>query len=189
MAHSRLLDVHAELLEPLPQSPILIDHAIHEVLPYAIPIQNCSNTEPVVIALRKVFVFERLLETYFAYALKDIPDDPANLHTSLKRLFLIMDHKSLAHLSTYRMQLKQFYIFDRISDSYFQLPKEKERLPVTPQDLNSVTRYLFPCAPKDEEEFKNLVTTLREHYSFKRIPKDFFIQKSKLPSDLRIGII
>ena len=180
---SHLSSIHVELLEPLPTSPQLIDHAIHKALPYAIPIQNRINTGSVITALRKIFSFERLPDNYFAHALKDIPENYRDLYHSFQGIFPITEHKELARLSTIRRQLKQHYIFDRIPDSYFDLPKEKERLPSTPQDLNSATRHLFPCAPKTEEEFKNLVTTLREHYSFKRIPKDFFIQKSTLPTD------
>src|SRR6185437_4070941 len=55
-----------------------------------------------------------------------------------------------------------------------------EPLPTTPQELNSAT---LPCDPKNNTEFRSLVAILREYYFFKRISKDFFITKDKLPAN------
>ena len=180
---SCLHEVHSELLQPLPEFPQLISQEIRDALPYSIPLENRLNTRVVVEALRKGFKFDKLNDNYFVHTLVDIPEDPSKLHPSVRDLFPITERAELRELSNYRQKLKQFYKFDRIPAAYFNVPEKNEPLPTTPQELNSATRHLFPCDPKNDTEFRSLVKILREHYSFKRIPKDFFITKDKLPTD------
>ncbi|CAG8585526.1 24808_t:CDS:2, partial [Dentiscutata erythropus] len=72
---------------------------------------------------------------------------------------------------------------EKILPLYFNLLPQKPRLPSIPQNLNSATQYLFPCNPKDSTEFRHFVEVLRQHYSFKCVPSDFFVQKQPLPQN------
>ncbi|CAG8591828.1 12304_t:CDS:2, partial [Gigaspora rosea] len=47
--------------------------------------------------------------------------------------------------------------------------------------LKEQLRNLFPCKPTDAEAFKTYIELLREHYSFTRVPKAFFVEKQRLP--------
>ena len=72
----------------------------------------------------------------------------------------------------------------RIPTSYFNLPKPKELLPLAYQELNSRVRCLFPLDLSELNiPLSEVMKRLREHYSFKQIPNDFFKPKPKLPLD------
>jgi hypothetical protein len=178
-----LYSLHENLLLPLPTHPQDIDEEILAALPYSLPLADRRNTRAILTSLRKVYKFEQLPETYFEYSIIPLPYDIEELHPSVRNLFPITDWDTLKCLGEYRQKLKVYYSFERIHAEFFHLPAEKEKLPTTIHALNSAVRHLFPCDPKDSTELCNLVKQLREHYSFKRIPNDFFVQKPNLPAD------
>src|ERR1051325_8576341 len=128
---------HTQLLMPLPPTPAQIDPAIQNILPFPLPIQDRNLTRATVLALRKIFSFEKLPETYFATLLEPLPDDPSKLHPEIKDLFPITERSRLPYLSDYRKKLMKYYIIEQIPSNYFQLPEPKPRLPSTPQNLCS----------------------------------------------------
>ncbi|KAF0527644.1 hypothetical protein F8M41_013535 [Gigaspora margarita] len=65
--------------------------------------------------------------------------------------------------------------------SYFQLLPPKPYLPVISQELNLATRQLFFCDSKDSTDFRHHINILRKHYMFRRILRDYFKQKLRLP--------
>ena len=180
---SLLNKTHSQLLIPLPQDPLQIDLNIQRILPFPLPIQDRKFTRATVLALRKIFTFEQLPDKYFLTILEPLPDDPSELNMEIRDLFPITDRSRLPYLSEYRKKLMKYYIVDRIPPNYFNLPEARPRLPSTPQELNSSVRHFFPCNPIDASEFRRYVDILREHYSFKRIPNDYFIQKKPLPTN------
>jgi len=113
----------------------------------------------------------------------ELPESFNDLHPIVRKLFPITDPSELAHLSEYRKQLQAYYTFNKIPPQYFDLPPEKEKLPSTPQALNSAVKHLFPCAPKNDMELRYLIAKLREHYTFRRLPNDYFKTRTKLPED------
>ncbi|CAG8614827.1 15656_t:CDS:1, partial [Dentiscutata heterogama] len=92
------------------------------------------------------------------------------------------DRAKLQFLSEYRRNLQKHYILnDKLPASYFDLPPEKLNLPSTPQALIQEVRHLFLCNPKNDSELRDLVTKLRCHYKFKKLPSNFIIYKKLLP--------
>jgi len=172
-----------EQKEPIPTKPEDIPQDIKDILPFSLPIENRTETRSIVVALRKIYNFDNLPDSYFARQLTPLPSDPKNLHHSLKDKFPIRYERQLAQLSRYRSMLKQYYTFDRMPPSYFDLPEPKPFLPTTPQELDHRIRNMFPFTPVDAEDFKRHVETLRTYYRFKRIPNDFITPKSRLPED------
>ena len=83
----------------------------------------------------------------------------------------------------YKQLLQKYYIFNRLPDSYFDLPPKKIQLPLTPQELTPSLREQFPFFPRDSEHFKTQITKLRTVYKFTRLPNDYLISKKRLPAD------
>ncbi|CAG8848979.1 39034_t:CDS:1, partial [Gigaspora margarita] len=173
-------------LEPLPDSPDLIPEHISEFLPFALPISDRKQTRAVVTALRKIFSFTQLPNSYF-YDNKDpIPLDPSDLIDTLKGQFPITDYDSLSRLSELRASLKKYYHFTRIPPLYFDLPipERKDPLPLTPQELPPNLRRLFPLDPMlSPRDFSDMVGILREKYEFKRLPNDYILARPFIPND------
>ena len=183
-ARTLLFAAHDLTREPLPEEPSSINLDFLAALPQPLPLTNRKHIRVTVSALRKIYNFEQLPDTYFDLPNTPLPERLEDLHPAVRDLFPITDWSTLKRLSEYRQQLQNYYkLEEKIPPQYFELPAGKEKLPHTPQALNSATRHLFPCAPQSEEEFKQLITTLREHYSFKRLPSDYFKHRRKLPSD------
>jgi hypothetical protein len=136
-----------------------------------------------VLALYKIYTFDQLNDSYFANPIIPLPNNPTDLNEETRAMFPITSRSELPYLAEYRQKLRKYYDFDRIPSNYFNLPPTREPLPSTPQNLNSAVRYLFPCNPKDSTDFKRYVNILREHYSFHKIPNDYFIQKKPLPKE------
>ena len=78
----------ASLLIPLPNDPSLISNETKKLLPFELPIANRNNMKGTVMALRKIFSFTQLPETYFI-KLPTLPNNPSNLDQELKKFFPI----------------------------------------------------------------------------------------------------
>lgn len=181
-----LYSAHAATLTPLPEQSQSISAEIKIALPFAIPLENRNNTCTMALALQKIFKFDQLLAAYFVNMLSTLPEEIENLHLAVKDLFPITEYEELTYLGKYWQKFCNYYIFDRIPEHYFALPAPKKKLPNTLQALNSALRHLFPYFPKDSVELRHLQTTLCEHYSFCRLPNDYFKQKDKLSADPKI---
>ena len=174
---------HQAQLSPLPASPNEIPKEIMNLMPFSLPITDRKLTRATVLGLRKVFRFGKLPNNYFENPLEELPDNPEQLRAEVKDLFPITDRSRLPFLAEYRKKLMKFYDVERMPSLYFNLPPAKPKLPSTPQELNSAIRAWFPCNPVDDTDFRHYIEILREHYSFRRVPTDYFIQKKPLPVD------
>ncbi|CAG8766458.1 1866_t:CDS:1 [Gigaspora rosea] len=98
-------DAFTDTLADLPASPDRIPNEIREELPFELPIHDRANTKPLVLALCRLYKFDKLPDNYFKrrYAL---PKDPQDLVQPLKRLFPITNWKQLQDLSNYQAELK-----------------------------------------------------------------------------------
>ncbi|CAG8826582.1 10862_t:CDS:1, partial [Gigaspora rosea] len=147
------------------------------LLPFELSIQDRRQTGRIVVALYQVFRFTRLPEAYFANQLQKLPDHPEELLEQFHRLFPITERGDLRDILEYCSQLQQYYTFDKLPETYFNaLPKNLQLLAM-PQELKEQLRNLFPCKSTDAEAFKTFIDLLREHYSFTRVPKTFFVEK------------
>ncbi|CAG8746849.1 37595_t:CDS:2 [Gigaspora margarita] len=168
-------------MSELSESPEEIDEDLKLVLPYAIPIKEREHLVLTIRALRKIHRFERLYELYMDLPCRNLPENPNELVDKLKKFFSIKKVTELQYLGEYKRKLLKFYSFDRMPPSYFQLSLSKPQLPNTLQELKSATRKIFSCNPKNSTDFRNYVNILRKHYIFRKISRDYFKQKDRLP--------
>ena len=171
----------AEQLISLPNSPSEIDTKVLEIIPFALPLQNRQHLRAAVSALRKIFSFDKLPDTYYTETRTPLPQEPSLLNIAVKELFPLTEQKQLRSLSVYCRRLREFYIFHRLPETYFDLPQPKPPLPCTPQELNNRVKGSFPFKPKDSEDFKHHIALLRNYYSFSQLPNDYIINKKRLP--------
>jgi hypothetical protein len=138
----------------------------------------------VVNALRKIFKFSELPEEYFV-KLPPLPPHYKELTPSLRQYFPIKHRAALPYIPEYKRKLADYYkIDDRIPDTYFDLPPKRKPLPSTYQELNPRVRSFFPFNPAISDiPLAEVVATLREYYTFKLLPNDYFSTKLPLPSD------
>ena len=80
---SLINEAHSTLLIPLPQDPLEIDQPIQQILPFPLPIQDRKFTRATLLALRKIFTFKKLPDSYFLTVLEPLPDDLAKLHAEI----------------------------------------------------------------------------------------------------------
>ncbi|RIB02930.1 hypothetical protein C2G38_2226458 [Gigaspora rosea] len=163
------------ILLPLPEKPEDIPKDVRELLLFEIPIKNRNNLRSLLAALRKVYTFAQLPDEYFT-ELEPLPDNPWELCEEVKGLFPIIDRKDLRKVYGYKQRLAEHY----------KLPEKKIPLPLTPQELNHKYRTMFPIdLTRSNRTIKEISDMLREIYFFKFIPNDFFIQKPRLPRDIK----
>ena len=136
------------------------------------------------MALRKIYSFQQLPETYFI-KLPPLPDDPTNLNQELQNFFPITKWKNLNYLSFYHSKLRNFHNFKgQLPESYFNLPPLKPQLLSTYHELNHIIRSIFPIDTNDSNtDINKIVILLRRHYAFKMIPNDYFVTRPLLPLD------
>ncbi|RIB19174.1 hypothetical protein C2G38_2307854 [Gigaspora rosea] len=170
----------------LPEKPEDIPEDVRELLPSEIPIKNRSNLRSLLAALRKVYTFAQLPDEYFT-ELEPLPDNPWELREEVKGLFPIIDRKDLRKVYGYKQRLAEYYKWEGdLSEFYFRLPKKKIPLPLTLQELNHKYKAMFPIdLTRSNKTIKEISDMLRETYFFKFIPNDFFIQKPRLPRDVK----
>ncbi|RIB05055.1 hypothetical protein C2G38_2281912 [Gigaspora rosea] len=173
-------------LLPLPEKPEDIPEEVRELLSFEIPIKNRNNLRSLLADLRKVYTFAQLLDEYFT-ELEPLPDNPWKLHEEVKGLFPIIDRKDLRKVYGYKQRLAEHYKWEGdLPESYFRLPEKKIPLPLTPQELNHKYRAMFSIdLTRSNKTIKEISDMLRETYFFKFIPSDFFIQKPRLPRDVK----
>ncbi|CAG8621584.1 18197_t:CDS:1, partial [Gigaspora rosea] len=87
-------DAFTDTLADLTASPDGILNEIREELPFELPIHDRANTRPLVLALRRLYKFDKLPNNYFKRRYT-LPQDPQDLVQPLKRLFSITDWKQL----------------------------------------------------------------------------------------------
>ena len=112
------------------------------------------------MALRKIYSFQQLSETYFI-KLPPLPDDPTNLNQELQNFFPITKWKNLNYLSFYRSKLRNFHNFKgQLPESYFNLPPLKPQLPSTYHELNHIVHSIFPIDTNDSNTDINKIVIL-----------------------------
>jgi hypothetical protein len=167
----------------LPTTPDLIPEYILNTLPFTLPIKNRSYTRSIVSALHKIFKFITLPDTFFE-KLDPLPMEPEELHPTIRDLFPITDRKALQNLAYYKKKLRDFYEVTTIPKNFFDLPKPKQPLPSTYQELNHAVRNIFPLDRNNPEmPILKAVTILKEYYTFRYLPNDFLKPRPKLPTD------
>src|SRR5260364_71251 len=164
-----------ERLLPLPDHPEQIPSEITDILPFPLPIKQRSHTRGVVNALRKVFSFSKLPDTYFA-KLPPLPSHYNELVPCLRKYFPIQHRSALPHIGEYKKALADYYkIEDKIPEVYFDLPPKKKPLPSTYQELNHTVRGFFLSTPTTSRTLlSEVIAKLREYYTFKLLPNDYF---------------
>ncbi|CAG8588099.1 14652_t:CDS:2 [Ambispora leptoticha] len=104
----------------------------------------------------------------------------ANLHPAVRDLFPITDRKCLRELDNYKRKLSQYYEMKTIPPNYFDLPPPKVHLPLAYQDLSHKYRSYFSLDPNNcYGKSQRIIEELREEYSFKNLPNDYY--QAKLP--------
>jgi hypothetical protein len=170
-------------LAPLPSHPDLIPKNTKDILPFALPVKHKSQTTAIVNALRKIFSFEQLPNSYFV-KLPPPPTYCSELPSALQRYFPIKQRQQLQHLAVYRKKLADYYECETIPNSYFQLPPPKVALPTAYQELNPKVRQYFPYNSATAKiPLRQVINQLRHYYTFKLLPSDFFITKPLLPTN------
>jgi len=178
--------ISEELVESrleLPQHYTEIHADLISAIPFDLPIENRQTLGSKVKALRLIFKFVSLPENYISDKRQPLPADYRQLHETVRKNFPIRDREDLKDLPTYRATLQKYYIFNRIPDTYFDLPPSKPPLPLTPQDLTPRLREKFPFLPLNEEDFKEHIRLLRIDYNFKRLPNDYLLPRKRLPNN------
>src|SRR5260363_483239 len=103
-----------------------IPSKIIDILPFSLPIKQRSHTRGVVNALRKVFKFSELPDTYFAKLLL-LPSYYNELIPSLQQYFPITHRGALPHIGEFKKMLTDYYKVDgKILPVYFDLPPKKK---------------------------------------------------------------
>ncbi|CAG8767468.1 15893_t:CDS:1 [Gigaspora rosea] len=125
-------EVLSDQLVELPEKLELILEMLINLLPFDLPIIRKQEMGQIVRAMRQVFMFSELLESYFAELLIPLPDNPFELEEEWRKNFPITEPKELQCLEEYVQELRERYNFKRLPDSYFDLLEEKLLLPCTP---------------------------------------------------------
>ena len=182
----------AALLQQLPDNPDDIPDNITQKLPFTLSVKQREHTKAIVAALHRVYKFDKLPDAYFT-ALEPLPNKPENLNPEVKHLFPITDRGQLRDLTYLTRKLRNYYIFNRIPTSYFDLPPPKKALPAAYQDLEHKYRVHFPIDPQNPEtNFTAIMQLLREDYYFQSLPNDYIVAKPYLPKDpskINTGIV
>ncbi|CAG8785233.1 5001_t:CDS:1 [Dentiscutata erythropus] len=140
--------------------------------------------KPTIQALRKVFNFEILPESYFDEQRKQLLENSKELIPAVAQYILITERVKLVNLREYRRILNRYYVLDKkLPEAYFNLPPSKPNLPATSQELNKKIKYMFPFYPYNQDHFRKYVNILRKYYTFKRVPNNFIIAKRRLPQN------
>lgn len=187
----RINELKSDLLIQLPEHYDLIPKEIREALEYTLPIRDRRLTGEVVSGLRGIYKFDRLPESYIKDSRIPIPSYPSELREEFKNFFPVTDRADLKKVKDWKQDLRKFYIFSQLPESFFDLPPKKLELPLTYQELTPSLRRMFPFCPKDSEDFKEHVNKLRKVYAFKYLPNDYVINKKRLPEnprDLKINV-
>lgn len=92
---------------------------------------------------------------------------------------------ALPHIGEYKKVLADYYeIEDKIPEVYFDLPSKKKPFPSTYQELNHAVRRFFPFNPTTSRILlSEVVAELREYYTFKLLPNDYFSVRFPLPKE------
>src|SRR5205814_7950093 len=110
----------------LPETPQKIDTETVEILPFNLPITKRSQTGIIVKALRLIYKFNTLPDSYFT-KLPKLPEYPDQIiEDKLKNLFPITSSSQLSRLGTYKRKLADYYDLERIPSSYFNLLPPKQ---------------------------------------------------------------
>jgi len=176
-------EAFSELLLELPEQPDQIPKQIRDALPFKLPLTDRKQVRAAAITLRLIYKFERLPDSYINDNREKLPDLPGWLNDETRKLFPITSRSDLKKVFEYKQLLQKYYIFNRLPDSYFDLPPKKIQLPLTPQELTPSLREQFPFFPRNSEHFKTQITKLRTVYKFTRLPNDYLISKKRLPAD------
>ncbi|KAF0381809.1 hypothetical protein F8M41_012040 [Gigaspora margarita] len=96
---------------------------------------------------------------------------PDELPEQFGCFFPITERGDLRDIPEYYSRLRQYYTFDKLPETYFNVLSKNLQLLFTSQELKEQLRNLFSCKPTNEEVFRTYINLLRKHYSFTRVPK------------------
>ncbi|CAG8650681.1 10357_t:CDS:2, partial [Paraglomus brasilianum] len=157
-----------ETLIALPDHPKKIEDQIKNSLPFMLPCQTADE----------------LPDTYFV-ADNRIPLSAHQgwLNETTQKMFPVTVRADLKKVWGYKEELRKFYIFRDLPETYFDLSSKKMPLPPTPQELTLRLREIFSFYLLDAKHFKEHIEKLRTVYAFKTLPNDYIISKKRLPKD------
>src|SRR6185437_5386224 len=103
----------------IPEMPKDIPEEIRNILPFELPIKNRANLRAAIVALRKIYKFTRLPESYLV-ELEPLPLDPTDLNTETRKFFPITDRKELRNVLFYKRTLADYYRWEgKLLEEYF----------------------------------------------------------------------
>lgn len=174
-------------LPRLPDSYTNIPSSTLIKLPHPIPIQKPSHIRPNVVALHNLYNFDQLPQSYIQL-LPPLPQRIEDFPSSFQNIFPITESKNLKNLRDYKTWLLTKYNFyGPLPKCYFNLPPPKKSLPSTYQLLPNNLKIYFPYNSQTSSiSFRELITKLKETFSFSRLPNDYFFIKQKLPPPSKI---
>src|SRR5260364_454697 len=146
---TEIIKAFEEKLAPLPGYPEQIPSEIIDILPFSLPIKQRSHTRGVVNALRKVFKFSELPDTYFT-KLPPLSSHYNELIPSLQQYFPITHWGALPHIEEFKKMLADYYEVDgKIPPVYFDLPPKKSPFPLytksSTMQLEDSSHLTQPC--------------------------------------------
>src|SRR6185437_11654938 len=147
--------------------------------------------EEVVCALRAIYKFEKLPENYIDDKREMLLKDPSKLKKECGKFFPVMDRSKLKLVNKRKQELRKYYFFTKLPESYFILLPKKQELLLAYQELTPSLRKMFTFCSRDGEDFKEHVKELRKVYAFKYLPNNYLINKRRLPvnpQDLGINV-
>ncbi|RIB07472.1 hypothetical protein C2G38_2274138 [Gigaspora rosea] len=95
-------------LQQLPENPEEIPKEITNILPFNLPLRNRTNLRAILAALRKIYTFAQLPDSYFV-KLEQLPSNPKDLNTDLRGIFPIKDRRDLRDLIKHKRALAEYY--------------------------------------------------------------------------------
>ncbi|CAG8834596.1 9418_t:CDS:2, partial [Gigaspora margarita] len=113
------------ILQQLPEKPENIPKEITNILPFNLLIKSQAKLKAILVALRKIYIFSKLPESYFI-ELEQLPQDPKDLNT-----------KDMVEKTKFLEEIKAIYSFTLPIPEYIMIvnPTEKPTLLVNIEDI------------------------------------------------------
>jgi hypothetical protein len=170
-----------ESLPLLPDNPSSVPSSIKIKLPVALPITHTKDTTLVARALSAHYKFDFLPSSYFLQK-PDLPEHVEDLPESYRDTFPIRTFEQMRNIRELINLLKdEFYVPNKLPNSYLDLPPKKKQLPNDYRDLPPHLAVNFPVLNNKEDIIKMVALLRNNNFYLQRIPLDWIRNKSPLP--------
>ncbi|CAG8655926.1 7104_t:CDS:2 [Gigaspora margarita] len=135
ITYSEAMKAHNNCMTDLPEILEQIDKGLRNVLPYPVPIEERQHLLLMIKALRKIYKFDKLHESYLDLSCRDLSDYPKNLtDEELNRMIEKVNKLAEVHINSLEVndvqkaQLEQIYNVNRQIEDTFEEDKRADKI-------------------------------------------------------------